>query len=162
MRPRTASYCVFAKKTPMLSNRDNFRNFTSPDRPRVAIRSVLGETRNNLRVLVVETRHHSRGRQMDHAGASSSKFRDRARCAASPLEYRCPERLHHLNKASQLPTFDFGRHLHSFGDLRATQGVFSPPNQRIRDPHWTLRIVGSSGIVQAHTPDLPEPHRTLK
>ena len=34
-------------------------------------------------------------------------FRDRARCATSLLEYRCPELLHYLNKASQLPTFDF-------------------------------------------------------
>jgi len=62
------------ENAPMLSNRDGFRHFASLDRPRVTTRSVLGETRHNVRVLVVEMRHHSRCGQMDHADASSSNI----------------------------------------------------------------------------------------
>ena len=62
------------KNAPMLSNRDDFRYLASPDRLRVKILSVLGEALHNLRVLVVEMRHHSRCRQMDHAGAGLSRI----------------------------------------------------------------------------------------
>jgi len=60
------------ENAPMLSNLDGFWQFASTDLLRVTIRSVLGETRHNMRDLVVEMRHHSQCRQMDHAGASSS------------------------------------------------------------------------------------------
>ena len=59
------------KNAPMLPNRDGFRYFALADRLRVTTRSVLGEAPHNLRVLVVEMRHHSRCRQMDHADAPS-------------------------------------------------------------------------------------------
>ena len=60
------------ENAPMLSNRDGFRHFASLGRLRVTIRSVHSVTRHNLRALVVEMRHQSRCRQMDHTGASSS------------------------------------------------------------------------------------------
>ena len=62
------------KNAPMLSNRDGFRHFDSLGQLRVAIRSVLGETRHNPGVLVVEMRHHSRYRQMYHLTAPSSNI----------------------------------------------------------------------------------------
>ena len=78
------------KNAPMFSNRDVFRHFASTDRLRVTIRSVLGEARYNLRVLVVEMRRHSRCRQMATPVPRRAIFRDRARCATRPLKYRCP------------------------------------------------------------------------
>ena len=59
---------------PMSSNRDDFREVAYSNQLRVTIRSFLGETQYTLGVLVVEMRDHSRCRQMDHAGASSSNI----------------------------------------------------------------------------------------
>ena len=140
MRPRTASHCVFAKKTTMLSNRDDFRHLASPDRLIVTTRSVFDETRHNLGVLVVEMRHHSRCRQMDHVGASRARFRDSTHCPTSPLEYRRPELLYHLNKASQSPTFEFWVIFSHIRRLCSDAGRLKPPDRRIRDPRRKMQL----------------------
>ena len=117
------------ENAPMLSNRDDFRHFASSDRLRVTIRSVLSETRHNLRILVVEMRSHDIAKWTTPV-RRRARFRDCARCSASPLEYRCRKLLYRQNKASQLPTFDFWVIFSYIRRFRATRGVSAPQTSK--------------------------------
>jgi len=115
------------ENAPMSSNRDDFREVAYSNQLRVTIRSFLGETQYTLGVLVVEMRHHSRCRQMGHAGASPSKISRPCTLRYKSTRISMPKLLYHLNKAAQLPTFDFSGDIFAHSAICARRGVFQPP-----------------------------------